>query len=166
MKKLLLLLTVSLLVTGCSQDLPPIGEKPEESTGVELDVDTTGWTVLQSDGFTIEAPAGWTLTPEQGIDSLVGNIAGDGMTIHYDFGGMAGDSFASEPENYMGSPETIDSKDAILYVPRSTVEGKMGTFITVSEGKYMLLSAEAKNMQERLLLLEIFRSVKFEEAAE
>lgn len=40
--------------------------------------------------FTIMLPPGWQTTAFRGIDSLVGRISGDGMTLTYDFGGFAG----------------------------------------------------------------------------
>lgn len=40
--------------------------------------------------FTLALPPGWSTATLQGIDSLVGTISGDGITLTYDFGGFAG----------------------------------------------------------------------------
>lgn len=163
MKKLVLGLTLALALSGCGtqNDLPPADEPTDTSTGVELNVDTSTWTLLQGDGFTVKAPNSWALTPEQGIDSYVGSIYGNGMSINFDFGALSEDEFASDSATYIASQEEVDGKEALLYVPRSTVEGKMGAFITASDTEKLSMTTEAKSMDERLLLLEVMRSVEF-----
>lgn len=162
MKKLLLALSLTLLLSACSSNEPVVNEDGEvESNAVDIEVDNSDWVTLQADGFSVLAPAGWTLTPDQGIDSYVGTISGDGLTLNFDYGMYGGDNFKDQT-TYAASKENIDGIDSIIYVPRTTVEGKMGLYMPVSNTQILTIDGDATSRDERLLILEILRSVELE----
>lgn len=165
MKKLLLVLSLTLLMSGCSTNTESttdgsVSPKDSNRTDVELTIETKDWVNLQGEGFSVMAPMGWTLTPGQGTDSYVGTIAGDGMSLNFDFGMYSGDEFKDQP-GYVSSKEIIDGKDGLIYLPSNTVEGSMGLYVQSSDTQILSMTAVAASMHERLVLLEVLRSVRF-----
>lgn len=166
MKKLLLALSFTLLMAGCSGNTDSTSENKEPSsdlnrTDVNLTIETQDWVTLQGEGFSVMAPVGWTLTPAQGIDSYVGTIAGDGMSLNFDYGMYSGDEFKDQT-GYINSKETIDGKEGLIYLPSNTVEGSMGLYVRSSDTQILSTTGTATSMHERLVLLEVLRSVRFQ----
>lgn len=165
MKKLLLTFSLTLLMAGCSGNTDSTSEGTEtpntpSPNGVDLTVETQDWVALQAEGFSVMAPAGWVLTPAQGIDSYIGTISGDGVTLDFDYGMYSG-SFKDEP-GYVMSKEVIDGKEGIIYLPSSTIEGSLNLFVQATEAQSLSITGEAASMQERLIVLEVMRSVDFQ----
>lgn len=162
MKKLLLAFSLTLLLSACSSNEPVVNEDGEvESNAVDIQVDNSDWVPLQSDGFYVLAPEGWTLTPEQGIDSYVATISGDGLSLTIDYGALVGNPFESQTD-LAASQENIDGIDSIVYLPRTTVEGTIGLYMPVSSSSTLTITGDATSREERLLFLEIVRSVELE----
>jgi hypothetical protein len=44
------------------------------------------WHKVQAGAFSLFAPAGWEFHRQQGIDSYVGEFAGDGFALEFDYG--------------------------------------------------------------------------------
>src|SRR5260370_29076040 len=55
----------------------------------------SGWQKVDAGAFSILAPSGWKFHQLQGVDSYVGEFAGDGVVLKFDFGGYS-DSFREE----------------------------------------------------------------------
>jgi hypothetical protein len=53
------------------------------------------WQKLDAGPFSILAPAGWEFHQLQGIDSFVGEFAGDGVVLTFDFGRYSSGYFKS-----------------------------------------------------------------------
>jgi hypothetical protein len=72
-----LLATESLLTAGCS------------SVSNQITVPPSGWHKVEAGTtgtFSIYAPPGWEFHQRRGIDSFVGEFAGDGVVLLFDFG--------------------------------------------------------------------------------
>ncbi|QQR55281.1 lipoprotein [Candidatus Peregrinibacteria bacterium] len=164
MKKLLLALSLTLILTACSETAPvetdPTDETPTKA--VDIEIDSSDWVALQGQGFYVLAPAGWTLTSEQGVESYAGTISGDGMSLSFDYGAFVDDEFKDQNADYASSKENIDGKDSIIYLPRNTIEGKLGIFMNVSENEKLSMTGEALDLNERLTLLKVLRSVELD----
>ncbi len=168
MKTFTLLLSLSLLATACSNtesqgDNAPT-PNPEEipSTGVELDVDTREWATLTGEFFTVKAPSGWILTPDGTAEVYAVEISGDGLTLTFNYGSGIENLFEDRSAEFIASEESINEKMGTVYFPKASPEGEMGLYIEVSAEEALFVTTEAKSINERVLLLEILRSVSFE----
>ena len=73
-------------------------------------------------GFSLHLPPGWELYELQGIDSYVGEVVGDGVTLTFDYGR---DSWTLKQREDMAhlhtvTYETIGGVEAKLIAPRAT----------------------------------------------
>ena len=77
-------------------------------------VEARGW--LDQAGFSLLLPPGWTLTELQGMDSYVGEITGDGISLMFDYGSYSWDlNPGSEQEHeYVVAYEDIGGREAKL----------------------------------------------------
>ncbi len=141
---------LSLLVIGCTSAPPqPTAEK---------------WVELTADGFTIEAPKGWTYVKQQGIDSLCGAFFGDGMTLEYDLG-MYSPSLSKYEGSRAAEDEIIDGRQARVVMDRA--EGFAGVYIPEAtkgrrgEVNLTVYSEHQLTLTQMYLALKIFRTIKF-----
>lgn len=75
--------------------------------------DTDGWQTFETAAFTFEAPGAVVDREAQGIDSLVGEYEGAGLTIRFDFGWYSTD-FADLAEHSTSEDVVIDGFPARL----------------------------------------------------
>lgn len=124
------------------------------------------WSDLGSDRFTIALPLGWTTNPQQGIDSFVGEIRGDGVVLNWDLGWYSSDlPFDGDPA-YVISVEEISEREAKLV--RSTAKGAAGVFFPFYEGgdpdgpspTRLTIYGEDLSPQQTETVFEMFRTIK------
>jgi hypothetical protein len=132
-------------------------------TGGPTDTDDIpGSQTVAAQTFSVSLPPNWELKELQGTDSYVGEIVGDGVTLHFDFGWY---SDPLSPENYPGhtrTGETIDGKRATIVVPNGGGNGVTGVHFPDLGGKTRLtMSGQNVAASQRNTVLKIFRSIRF-----
>ncbi len=84
--------------------------------------------------FSLWLPSGWQLNELQGIDSIVGEIVGEGVWLGFDFGwyssSLAGDADALHAVTY----EEIGGRLAKLVQPKAMKEGGVGVYFEDFDG--------------------------------
>jgi len=124
-----------------------------------------GWEILNEGNFTVYAPSGWVLSPEQGIDTYVGTISGDGMTLRYDYGSFVG-LFSQNSEYKEAEYKLVSAKingwEALIYTPKTA--GMGSTVLNIEspkgEGNFNLFG-ENLSLEQEELAGQIFRTVYF-----
>lgn len=176
MKRYLYAITLLLLLTACSTDTD-IGYGDNEGAAnenIEVGYGTNdrtpapeAWIMLDAaaSSFTVYAPAAWVETPEQGIDSYIGTISGDGVTLRYDYGMYSGEFSRSSEYNeseYDVLNTAINGFEAVIYTPK--VAGKGNTVLNVmsprGEGN-LNLYGENLSAEQQEIVVEIFKTVFF-----
>ncbi|MFA6436350.1 MAG: hypothetical protein WCW30_04425 [Candidatus Gracilibacteria bacterium] len=131
-----------------------------------------GWVSLIQGSFFLYAPSGWALTPEQGIDTdqgidtYVGTVSGDGISLVYNYGvedvGMFSDNSQYPLSDYDVMYTLINGWDAIIYTPKTTGEGPMVLNIESPKGEgNFTLSGKDLNADQEAVVFNIFRTVFF-----
>lgn len=123
-----------------------------------------GWEMIDGGDFTLYAPANWEFTEGMGIDSYVGEIAGDGVVLHFDYGMYTGNFAASEEETYDIQYEIVSGQKAVIFTPKTTGEGLTGIYVEAprGEGNFTLYGENLTTEQEELAV-QIFRTLKFKQ---
>ena len=149
MKKLLSLIFALALFTGCQ---PAESPTPED------------WTLIDLGEFTVEAPATWEYVPEQGTDSFVGRIEGDGVYLTFDYGAWSGFLDSGTEADYKIEEDSIDGFDAKIATPKATGDGlTVILFEQVPNENRLSLSAWDLNAEQEALALEVFQTIKFKQ---
>lgn len=141
---------------GSSESVPPVVET----------VSMEGWAATDVGGFTISLPPDWEYRPLQGIDSLVGNFVGDGVTMSFDFGWYSNSLVEDSDPAYTVTYETIDGENAKIVVPKSTTDGMTGVYFEGlgSNGMNRLqISGSGLTDEQQSLVLQMFRTIQFAE---
>ena len=90
--------------------------------------------------FEITLPLHWKYVPLQGIDSFVGRLEGDGITLTFDYGAYGGIPSVQErvkgPQSYTISRETLSTGyyTAEVMIPKVPGVGEIGTYIFIRDG--------------------------------
>lgn len=122
------------------------------------------WAMLDQGDFTLYAPAGWTHTSEQGIDSAVGNFSGDGIILRYDYGNYSGFLDNGTEDAYDVTEETINGFEAKIATPKTTGEGRTVLFFeNIRETARFSMSADDLNTEQEALALQIFHTIQFKQ---
>ncbi|MFC1640809.1 hypothetical protein ACFL2D_02025 [Patescibacteria group bacterium] len=143
--------------------------------------ESSGWHTEETSGFSVSLPPGWQLEEKQGIDSAVGEITGDGITLTYDFGWYTADPRNdSDDENILS--ETIDSREAFIVLPKAEgdvmavffpdVEETISSWRMVNEASAIPIDSftttskfglRGQNIppEKEDIILRIFRSIQF-----
>ena len=120
-------------------------------------------------GFSLTLPPGWTLNELQGIDSYVGEIAGDGVRLIFDYGSYGWNlSPEDEPEHkYTVSYEDIGGREAKLLVavdsPSSSTTYQAATgvhFGGLDDNQDLTLVGRGLTQEQQRVAVAIFRSVR------
>jgi hypothetical protein len=143
------LLAAGLFASGCDN---PASRPP----------DVDGFQRLAAQGFSVSVPPGWQRKDLPGIDSYVGEISGDGITLHFDFGWY---SDPLSPQNYPGhsrTSETIDGERATIVVPSAVGNGITGVhFPDLGQKTKLTISGRDLTASQQSTVLQIFRSIRF-----
>jgi hypothetical protein len=90
------------------------------------------WADLGSDQFSIALPSGWAANPQQGVDSFIGEIRGDGVVLSWDLGWYSSDLPFDDDPSYQITIEEISGREAKLV--RSIEHGAAGVFFPLFKG--------------------------------
>ncbi len=150
MKKNFFLIFATLLLFGCGQEsyvrVPP------------------GWEDLDAYVFTVSAPQGWVYTPEQGIDSTIGTIQGDGITLEFDYGMYSGFIDNDTDVEYSITEKTIDGYQAKIAVPTKGEKGlTIVYFESAKDGNRFNLYTHDLRSEDQATVLKIFDSIEFKQ---
>jgi len=89
-----IVLVVGLLFSNCSKD---------EEKNLQL---------IKARTFSINAPDGWTLIEDQGVDTYIGRITNENTTIYFDQGHLS-----------FGGLENVQENDETVYFSRTHING-------------------------------------------
>ena len=141
---------ICLSIVGCSyKDKPP-----------------TNWQKIDAGAFSLYAPPGWRFHKEQGIDSYVGEVVGDGVVLNFDFGQFSNSLSDAQEPPYIVAHEFIDGFEAKLVSPRTPGHGmtaiyfpNVPSFLEV-DNKLCLVGNDLTAAQQEVAL-RIFRTIRF-----
>ena len=154
-------------------DIPP---RPAE-TGMDEGLPTEDWTragALNRDGgevFSVLLPPGWELTTGHGVDSLVGEITGDGVTLKFDLGWFSHQPTPGRypPPQHVFLEEIIGGHAATLILVAEPPDEKREdhTALTavffddpITPGNSLFMAGEGLTREEQEIALAIFRSIR------
>ncbi|NQW16572.1 MAG: hypothetical protein HQ478_03705 [Chloroflexi bacterium] len=153
------------------------------------DIDSSSWKTVSGKspfpGITMRVPDHWNVLPRRGIDTLVGDIDGDGIAIYYDFGNAASAPLGpgtrqiiagTVPDHFFWE-EQIAGESFWLIRPASTksdpdaITGMWSDRLPGSADNLSILSMVAFGLSadQQELALAVFRTVRnaaYEEAGE
>ncbi len=117
-------------------------------------------------GFTLMLPPNWEFRELQGVDSYVGEIVGDGVTLHLDYGWYGWDlDLETRPDpahEYTESHEKIGGMEARILLSKDPSGGRTGVHID-EVGNPMdeiLLLGCALTPEQQETAVAIFRSIR------
>ncbi len=130
-----------------------------------------GWSSTDVGPFSVMLPPDWAYIERQGTDSFVGEFAGDGMSLSFDYGWYSGGPpLPDDDGGYDLHHETIGGIDTVIATPR-TPSGFTGLFVEQVEefdrsmSVRLSLAGEALSYEQNQVALQIFRSLRFDRAA-
>ncbi len=110
--------------------------------------------------FSVAAPPGWTYTPAQGIDSLVGAFEGDGIRITFDYGWYSSlGAFEGDPA-FSFSRGTIDGYEAAFATPKAARPGLTGVLVEIDDMTSLSMHAFDLTAEQQELVFAIFQSLE------
>ncbi|MFA5855395.1 MAG: hypothetical protein WC846_03905 [Candidatus Gracilibacteria bacterium] len=172
MKKLLIGLVLCLFLTACGTESQPVIQE--------------NWVTLNADladggDFTLLTPSKWKFEQGVGMDSQVGTISGDGITLQFDYGMYAGNPINDSElgEKLVAQNEVIDGLNAVIVTPKVSGDGVVALYFestgsapkTVPVGdesfildeQHLLLFGENLTAEQEAIVLQIFRTIKFQQ---
>jgi hypothetical protein len=146
----LLLATESLSAVGCS------------SASNKTTAPTSGWLKIEAGAFSINAPPRWEFHQRQGIDSFVGEFAGDGVVLRFDFGRYSNPLDEAHEPTYMVEHESIGGHRAKIVSPRVPGRGTTGIYFPeITDGNKLCLYGQNLTEAQQELALKIFETIRF-----
>jgi hypothetical protein len=156
----ILLTTESLSTVGCSSALNNAVKPPN------------GWIKVEAGAFSIYAPPGWELHKQEGIDSYVGEFAGNGVVLRFDFGEYSNSLGEFREPTYVIAQEFIGGYKAKIVSPRTPGHGVTGIYfprVTDSSSHSVLgqrpdslcMNGQDLTDTRQELALKIFRTIRF-----
>ena len=140
-----------------SRNLLPDTQPSPDWTPAEVSVGDS------SEGFSIMLPPEWELRNLEGIDSLVGELVGDGIRLVYDYGDfsltLVPDVFDPDRQ-YTVAKESIGGLEAMIVVPTFGSAGLTSIYFDSIGGKRLSLSAEDLTLEQQLVAVAVFRSIR------
>jgi hypothetical protein len=137
------------------------------SSSSKQSVVPTGWLRVDAAAFSINAPPGWELRRQQGIDSYVGEFVGNGVALKFDFGRYSNRLDDEKEPTYRVSHEMVGGFSAKTVSPRTPGSGLTGIYfpeVTTSNklvsNSLCLYGTDLTDTQQELALT-IFRTIQF-----
>ena len=126
-------------------------------------VEAVGW----PGGFSLSLPPSWELKEVQGIDSYVGEIVGDGVLLHFDFGWYSNPLADDDDPLHIVVYEDIGGRRAKLVRPKVEMEGYVGVYFENIGGvdgdlppNRLQISGEGLTAEQLETAFAIFRSIR------
>jgi hypothetical protein len=120
------------------------------------------WHQVDAGPFSILAPPGWEFHQLQGIDSFVGEFAGDGVVLRFDYGGYSNPLKEERKPIYVVIHKSIDGHAAKIVSPRVPGHGITGVYFR-NAGNASALTLFGKDLTptQQELALKIFETLRF-----
>ena len=121
-----------------------------------------GWQRVDAGAFSISAPRGWNFHQLRGVDSYVGEFAGDGIVLKFDFGGYANPFKEQKSPGYFVVHKLIGGHPAKIVSPKAPGNGITGIYFlrTFGSNKLSLFGQNLTSAQQQLVL-KIFETIRF-----
>lgn len=156
MRKLLLLAVVSLVVFVWDAQRIAFAE---QNAGTKL---PDGWKQLDADYFTAYAPATWKFRKMPGIDSYVGEFAGDGARLEFDYGQYSNPLSDEKEPTYVISEERVGGRLARIVSPKVPGHGVTGIYFRdVGDTNRLNIAGRDLSESQQKTALNIFRTIRF-----
>jgi hypothetical protein len=128
---------------------------------------TANWQTIDAETFFVSIPADWSFRKLQGIDSYVGEIAGGGARLAFDYGGYSNTLADPSDPSHIVSYESIHGRRAKIVVPKRPGKGMTGVYfgdfggtLTLSRTAFNLVGQNLPLSQQETAL-QIFRTLQF-----
>lgn len=180
MKKILITSALYIFLAACNtqtelqttDDDTPLGTTTQENWF------TLNANLLDEGDFTLLTPSEWKFEQGIGIDSQVGTISGDGITLIFAYGVFTGNPIdATESgDKLVAQNEVIDGRDAVILTPKITGDGEVALYFESPYGdgntllsdstyildeEHFLLVGENLTAEQEATVLQIFRTIQF-----
>ena len=158
------------LTTEKGSDVGIVNQAPVVATSTtptptSTTISTEGWQKLDYDHFTLLAPPTWKLTKLQGIDSYIGEITGDNIKLHFDYGWYSNPLADDNDPNHLVTYEVIDGRNAKLVRSKQSSQGMTGVYFSNIDNSpqqtKLELSGENFTNQQQDLILQVIKTIKF-----
>jgi|SRR5580704_12138790 hypothetical protein len=124
----------------------------------------TGWRKIEARKFSLYAPPGWKLHDREGIDSYVGEFAGSGMALKFDFGQYSNSLSEAQEPSYVVDHKLIHGSWARIVSPRMPGRGITGVYFpSVLYASKLCLVGHDLTAAQQEVALRIFRTIRIEE---
>lgn len=146
---------LAIISIACSAEVPP--KVP------------TNWQLTEaSEAFSLHLPPGWNLRELQGIDSYVGEIAGDDVRLQFDYGWYSNSLAEDNDPDHDVSYEDIDGRRAKLVRPKEGSGGITGVYfeqVNSEESGFgvnrLAISGTGLTNRQQETAFTIFRTIRF-----
>ena len=111
-------------------------------------------------GFSIKLPSEWELMESRGIDSLLGDVVGDGVRLMYNHGDFTRDLDPADlDDSHTLFHEVIGGLEARILVPTFGTKGTTGVFFESLGGARFSLSSEDLTPEQQRMTVAVFRGI-------
>lgn len=124
------------------------------------------WTRVDTGPFSVALPPGWRYEPQQGEDSFVGRLVGDGLTLTFDHG-MFWNSPPADASRHDVSAQRVDFRAAQIFRPHDPHD-ILGLFIEHTDDfgafggpKHLSIVGRDVPLVDQDRVVQIFGSVHF-----
>ena len=142
-----------------------------DETGGQERTQTADWRLVEVASwpgrFSLLLPPSWELKEVQGIDSYVGEIVGDDVLLHFDFGWYSSPLADDDDPLHIVVYEDIGGRRAKLVRPKAEMEGYVGVYFENIGGvdgdlprNRLQIIGEGLTTEQRETAFAIFRSIR------
>ncbi|MFZ0959667.1 MAG: hypothetical protein WAO35_02090 [Terriglobia bacterium] len=122
----------------------------------------SGWHKVDAGPFSILAPSGWEFHQLVGVDSYVGEFAGDGVVLTFDFGRYSNPLKEEKTPAYVVIHKSIGGRGAKVVSPRTPGHGITGVYFrNVGDSNALCLWGKDLTSAQQELVLKIFDTLHF-----
>jgi len=134
----------------------------QANTPQQPEAEESAWHKVDAGPFSILAPPGWDFHRLQGVDSYVGEFAGDGVVLRFDFGRYSNPLKEEKNPAYVVIYKSIGGHRAKIVSPRTSGHGITGVYFrNVSDSNALTLVGDDLTSSQQELVLKIFDTLRF-----
>jgi hypothetical protein len=153
---------VGLLSSADGDGASPKSTLQITNNALQSGAEESGWHRLDAGPFSILAPSGWGFRQSQGVDSYVGEFAGDGVVLHFDFGRYSNPLEEEKKPTYVVVHKSIGGRPAKIASPRTPGYGITGVYFrNVGDSHALTLFGHDLTPAQQDLVLKIFDTLRF-----